>query len=65
MAVTHGVVTPNMDSATAGLLSSDDCGPVRAPSSALAALPSTRRDIRFKPAMSVTEGNSTTSEQST
>jgi hypothetical protein len=54
-AVTHGVVTPNIVSPTAGRSAAAGIGFPTIPASACAALPSTCREIRFSPATSVTE----------
>ena len=54
-AVTHGVVTPNMVSPTAGRSCASGTAWVTMPARACAALPSTRREIRLSPATSVTE----------
>ena len=54
-AVTQGVVTPNMVSATAGLVSAAGTSFVSIPASAWAALPRTWREIWLSPATSVTE----------
>ena len=54
-AVTHGVVTPNIVSPTAGRSAAAGIGIATIPASACAALPSTCREIRFSPATSVTE----------
>ena len=54
---TQGVVTPNMVSPSAGLSSVAGSGMafLIIPAIAWAALPSTRREMRFSPCMSVTE----------
>ena len=64
-AVTHVVVTPNMVRPTAGRSSPGGIGFVTIPASACAALPSTRREMRLRPATSVTEANMAMSEAPT
>jgi hypothetical protein len=56
-AVTHGVVTPNMVSARAGLSVAGGTSWAIMPARACAALSRTRREIRFSPDTSVTEGS--------
>ena len=65
MAVTQGVVTPNMVRPIDGLPSGGGAGFAAMPDIAWAALCSTTRDSRFRPAMSVTDGIMTMSETST
>ena len=64
-AVTHGVVTPNIVSPSAGLSWASGTGAAMAPPRACAALDSTRRLMRLSPATSVTEYMSVRSTEPT
>jgi hypothetical protein len=66
--VTHGVVTPNIVAPTSGASPASSSPGPRAPAIpaiAAAALPSTRREIRFNPARSTTGYISVTSDSPT
>lgn len=64
-AVTQGVVTPNIVIPTAGRSSASGTSLRTRPASACAALPITRREMRLRPATSVTEYHMAMSETST
>ncbi len=64
-AVTHGVVTPNIVSPTAGRSCATGISCRTIPATACAALPITRREMRLRPATSVTEYHIAMSEAPT